>query len=186
MRKSVTISLWLCAILLLPGCLRTVDFEKHDPVFIEQAREQQWKKLAVLPFSGNHESRDVVTDWFAHKLRIEKLIEIIRPSVAKTALKKHAIIIVDDEQISLPEAKRLGAILEVDVVAVGSIEGLVVSVSLVDVASGTVIATSVHSPKQNFTLADYNLEIVTDRVCRDMVAVLQEMTAQRTAPATGR
>ena len=195
MRMSVRILLWLCAVLLLSGCPRINDYEKHDPVFIEQERgHQQWKKLAVLPFSGSPGSNDIAADWFAHKLRIEKLIEIIGPMAAKTALKKHAIVI-GEQPLSLPEAQRFGAILGADAVLVGSIDKLVVSASLVDVASGTVVVTSVHSPKQNFTLADYNLEIITERVCRDMVAVLQEMALQRAeslpqnsgaAPAAGR
>lgn len=183
MRMSVRIFLWLCATLLLSGCLQAASYEKHDPAFIEQEREQQqWKKLAVLPFSGSGspESRYIVADWFAHKLRIEKLIEIISPMAAKTALKKHAIV-VGDEQVSLPEAQRLGAMLGADAVVVGFIDGLVVSASLIDVASGTVVATSVHAPK-----VDYNLENATDQVCRDMVAVLREMVVQRAAPAAGR
>lgn len=211
MRKSVTISLWLCATLLLPGCPRINDYEKQDPVFIEQAREQyQWKKIAVLPFSGSPESRDIAADWIAHKLRIEKLIEIISPMAAKAELKKHAII-VGDQLLSLPEAQRFGAILGVDAVLVGSFggkvvgsfddretgifDGLVVSASLVDVVSGTVVVTSVHTSKPSAEYTERTWENTTGLVGRDIVAVLQKMELQSaktvppnsgTTPATGR
>lgn len=182
MRMSARISLYLCFLLLF-GCLQAASYEKHDPAFIAQEGAQhRWKKLVVLPFSGSPESSDIVADWFAHKIRIEKLIEIISPMAAKTALKKHAII-VGEQPLPLPEAQRLGVMLGADAVVVGSIDRLGVSASLIDVASGTVVATSVHSPK---ILVDRNLQNATDQVCRDMVAVLQEMAVQRAAPAAGR
>jgi hypothetical protein len=185
MRMSARIFPWLCATLLLSGCIQAASYEKHDSAFIVQEGEQhRWKKLAVLPFSGSPESNAIAADWFAHKLRIEKLIEIISPMAAKTALKKHAII-VGDQPLPLPEAQRLGVMLGADAVVVGSID-LEVSASLIDVASGTVVATSVHPPTQSSPFSDYNLENATDQVCRDMIAVLQEMAAQRAAPAAGR
>ncbi len=117
---------------------------------------QPWHRVAVLPFSGEPEFRRPIAEWFTHLISKHNLFETIVPAVAEIELGKKGLRI-GDADIPLTTAQEAGRMLGVDGVIVGIIKASgteqapsarsmsllkkAVGVSIVDVATGKVVAT---------------------------------------------
>lgn len=157
MNKRVWIYLITISYLFLSGCVTVAPppppyFEK-DEVFIEEIEGESvtWRKIAILPFSGQPALRRFSAELFAFHVQKQQHFEIVGPAIAEIELKKKGIELAD-KKIELEAALEAGRLLGVDAVIVGDVSSFFVGgrkvktgVSLIDIKSKGTIATSINS-----------------------------------------
>jgi hypothetical protein len=183
MRKPLfTIMLFSC--LITAACIQPVQYKARDDSFTRQAAvKKAWKKIAVLPFTGDLAYRRVSVEWFAFQLDKLHLFELIGPAVSEVELRKQGIEAAESD-IVLETALKAGHLLGADAVLVGSVkikewQGPVAGVSLIDVSSGKVVATSVHSENTMLTTSSQKQSVAAaEAAARDISDVLFEIAGK--------
>jgi hypothetical protein len=181
-RLLFTITLISC--LFPAACIRSVQYNAKDDSFTRQAAEQKvWKTIVVLPFTGDIAYRRVSDEWFAFQLYKLHLFEMIDPAVSEVELRKHGIETTEAD-IPIEAAQQAGRMFGADAVLVGSVQskewqGQVVGVSLIDIASGKVVATSIHSERNMLTTSSRKRSVAAaEDVARDIIDVLYEIAGK--------
>ncbi len=174
----------LPACLFLASCIHPVEYNATDNSFTRQAAERKaWKTIAVLPFAGDLVYRRVTSEWFTYQLGKHGLFEIIGPGLCEVELRKHGIETAEAD-LPLETARKAGRMLGADAVLAGSVkvkewQGPVVGASLVDVASGKVVATSIRSAPNMFTISGKKRSVaVTEQTAADIIGVLYDMAGK--------
>ncbi len=182
--KKMFLIVMLISCLSAAACIQPVQYKAKDDSFTRQAAAQKaWKKIAVLPFTGDLAYRRVSSEWFAFQLDKLHLFELLGPAVSEVELRKQGIEAAESD-IALETALKAGHLLGADAVLVGSVktkewQGPVAGVSLIDVASGKVVATSVHSENMILTTSSKKRSIAAaEDVARDISDVLFEMAGK--------
>lgn len=172
-------------IIVLPciaSCVPPPPYSAKNEAYLRDPGRVSWKKVAILPFSGDPAFRRTSAEWFAFRVRSHGLFELIGPGIAEIELKEKGIV-SGDADIPAESACAAGRALNADAVIVGSIRrrsypggiGLwpVAGVSVVDVSTGTVVATSVQPAKTMFA-ADMQTfaASATEHVVEDILPVL--------------
>jgi hypothetical protein len=177
---------------LLASCVQPVQYSAKDESFMRQDVERKpWRRIVVLPFTGDPAFRRVAAEWFAFQVRKHNLFEIIDPSLAEIELKKQGCAI-GEADIAIEDARKAGRALGAEAVVVGSITkrpypgGIgrwpVAGVSIVDVATGTVVATSIQS-RILFThdVHEYAMAAI-ERVAEDLIPVFYAAAGKMWTP----
>ena len=174
----------LISFLFPAACIQAVEYSAKNDSFTHQAAGRKaWKTIAVLPFTGDIACRRVSGEWFTFQLDKLRLFELIGPAVSEVELRKQGLVETDTD-IAVGTAREAGRMLGADAVLVGAVkverlQGPVVGVSLIDVASGTVVATSVRSmPYLMTTSSRKRYAAATEEVARDISAVLYEVAGK--------
>jgi hypothetical protein len=175
----------LISCLFPAACVQPVQYNAKDDSFTRQAADRKaWKTIAVLPFTGDVAYRRVSGEWFSFQIEKLQLFELIGPAVSEVKLGKHGIETTESD-IAPETAQEAGRMLGADAVLVGSVKAKelqspVVRASLIDVASGKVVATSAHSEGMNLMLASSRKlsRDATEDVARDIVDVLYEIAGK--------
>ncbi len=182
--KSMVSAVILVSCLCAAACVQPVQYKARDDSFTRQASGQKaWKKMAVLPFTGDLAYRRVAGGWFAYKLDKLHLFELIGPALSEVELRKQGIEAAESD-IALETALKAGRILGADAVLVGSVktqewQGPVAGVSLIDVASGKVVATSIHSRNMMLTASSKKRSVAaTEDVVQDISDVLYDIAGK--------
>ncbi len=182
--KTMLLAVMLISCLCAAACVQPVQYKAQDDSFTRQASAQKgWKKIAVLPFTGDLAYRRVTGEWFAFQLDKVHLFELLGPALSEVELRKNSIEAAESD-IALETAIRAGRILGADAVLVGSVktkewQGPVAGVSLIDVASGKVVATSIHSENRMLTASSKKRSIAaSEDVARDIGDVLFEIAGK--------
>ncbi len=185
--KKKFLAFMLISCLCATACVQPVQYKARDDSFTRQAAmKKTWKKIAVLPFTGDLAYRRVSGEWFSFQLDKLRLFELIGPALSEVELRKQGIEAAESD-IPLETALKAGHLLGVDAVLVGSAkikewQGPVTGASLIDVASGKVVATSVHSVNTVLTTSSKKQSVAaTEAVVRDISDVLFE-TAGKPRP----
>ncbi len=182
--KKMFLIVMLISSLCATACIQPVRYKAKDDSFTRQAAGQKaWKKIAVLPFTGDLAYRRVSGEWFAFQLGKLRLFELIGPAVSEVELGKQGIEAAESD-IALETAITAGRILGADAVLVGSVktkewQGPVAGVSLIDVASGKVVATSIQSENMMLTTSSKKRSVAAvEDVARDISDILFEMAGK--------
>ncbi len=190
MKKAGLLAIVLFLSLTSAACYQPVRYSTKDESFLRQhAGMQPWHKVAVLPFSGDPAFRRATAEWFTHLLDKHNLFEIIGPAVAEIELGKRGQRLGNGD-ISIETAREAGRILGADGVIVGSLKTStterpdifwgkkIASVSIVDVLTGRVVATS----GQSDVLMGADTRAValsaTERVVDDLLPVLYALAGK--------
>lgn len=164
------------------SCIQPVRYSMKNETFMKDPGRVSWKKIAILPFTGDPAFRRVSAEWFALRVRSHKLFEIIGPGMAELELAEQGIA-VGDAEIPVGTACAAGRALGADAVIVGSIRrrpypgglGLwpVTGVSLLDASTCSVLATSIQPSKTLFS-NDMQAFVIsaTEQVAEDVMPVL--------------
>ncbi len=152
MKNAAWSAILLSLALMFAACVQPVHNVTRDESFMKQdAARNTWRKVAVLPFTGEPAFRRVAAEWFAFRLRKHGLFEVIDPSLAEIELKKKGILI-GEADTAPGDARKAGELLGVDGVVSGSVDAApvrqgmsMVSAKLVDMATGKVVAGSAQS-----------------------------------------
>lgn len=190
---------WLLAIVLLlsltlAACVQPVHYSTKDESFLRQHADMQpWHKIAVLPFSGDPAFCRASAEWFTHLIGKHNLFEVIAPAVAEVGLGKQGMRLGDAE-IPIDTAREAGRILGADGVIVGSIKTStakrsdifwgkkVAAVSIVDVTTGQVVATSGQSDVLTGTDTSAVALSATQRVVEDLLPVFYALAGRTLTP----
>src|SRR5512139_398826 len=91
-RSAIVLSLALMS----ASCVQPIHNVARDESFMTQeAGRTPWRKVAVLPFTGEPAFRRVAAEWFAFRLHRHGLFEVVDPYFAETELKKEGILFGD-------------------------------------------------------------------------------------------
>jgi hypothetical protein len=177
---AVTLMSCLCA----AACVQPVQYKARDDAFTRQAAvKKAWKKIAVLPFTGDLAYRRVAGEWFAFQLDKLHLFEVVGPAVSDVELRKQGIEAAESD-FALEAALKAGHLLGADAVLVGSVkikewQGPVAGASLIDVSSSKVVATSIHSVNTMLTTSSQKQSVAAaEAVVRDISDVLLEIAGK--------
>ncbi len=182
--KRMFLGIMLISSLCAAACVQPVQYKATDDSFTRQASAQKaWKKIAVLPFTGDLAYRRVSGEWFAFQLDKLHLFELLGPALSDVELRKNGIEAAESD-IPLETALKAGHLLGADAVLVGSVktkewQGPVAGVSLLDVASGKIVATSIHSRNIMLTTSSKKRSMAAaEAVAHDISDVLYEMAGK--------
>ncbi len=173
-RSAIVLSL----LPLLASCAQSVHKVARDDSFMKQdAGRNAWRKIGVLPFTGEPAFRRVAAEWFAFRLHKHGLFEVVDPFFAEIELRKNGILI-GEAAATVEEVRKAGQLLGVDGVVSGSVDPMpvrpgapMVSAKIVDMATGKVVADSALSFP---AWIGYRQEIMigaVDRIAEDFVPV---------------
>lgn len=138
--------------LSLAGCVQPARRVTVDNSFmIPDAGRAAWRRVAVLPFTGEPAFRRPAAEWFSFRLRRQGLFDVVDPSLAEIELKKNGILFAE-AATTVEVAQEAGRRLGVDGVVFGSVgagepaekQPRAVGASVVDLATGKVVAGGVH------------------------------------------
>lgn len=176
-RCAVVLSLTVLA----ASCIQAIQKTERDESFMRpDPGRAAWRKVAVLPFSGNPAYRRVAAEWLAFRLDRHGLFRIVDPSAAEIELGKKGIRSGGSE-VTAEEARTAGQALGADGVVTGSISpgpstgpGILqaVRVRVVETATGKVVADSTRSGTGRGKGGESPVFADVDAVAEDLVPVL--------------
>lgn len=176
--------------LSLAACAQPVRRVSRDESFVKpDAGRMAWRKVAILPFTGEPAFRRVAPEWLAYRVRKHGLFEVVAPSLAEIELKKKGIFFAD-AGTTLEEAQQAGRLLGVDGVVFGSIDPVLpdskemptVRASVVDMATGKVVASGAQSYFKRARFAQEQVIAAVDRTGEDFVPVLYAAVGKTWTP----
>jgi hypothetical protein len=194
MTKSGFLVIVLLLSLISAACVQPVHYSTKNELFLRQHADMQpWHTVAVLPFSGDPAFCRASAEWFTHLIGKHNLFEIIAPAAAEVKLGKQGMRL-GDADIPIETAREAGRILGADGVIVGSLKTSaagrsdifwgkkVAAVSIVDVTTGQVVATSGRSD----VLRGMDMGAValsaTEGVVNDLLPVLYALAGRTWTP----
>jgi hypothetical protein len=180
---KVYLNLFLVCLFVFSGCStpgvtvkRFDSNDKYSPLF--------WKKIVVLPFSGNKEFRRTAAEWFSFYLQKQQHYSIVTPTLAEIEIVNKGMPI-PEKGFSQDEARQAARLLEADAVFIGSVETqkrakapVNLSLQLIDVKTGESIAThSIGYPTWIFLWDNFQeyVKLATDMAGRDFLLVLNSL-----------
>ncbi len=194
MKKAGFFAIVLLSSSMLAACVQPVKYSAKNELYLQQhAGMKPWHRIAVLPFWGDPAFCRSTTEWFAHLIDKHALFEIVGPAVAEIELGKQGLRL-GEADIPIGTARDAGRILGVDGVIVGSLktsaEGRsdifwgkkVAGVSIVDVPTGQVVATSASSAVLTGTDVGAVATSATELVVNDLLPVLYALAGRTWTP----
>ncbi len=192
MKKAGLLVVVLSLSLMSAACVQPVRYSAKDELFLRQRADMQpWQTIAVLPFSGEPAFRRVAAEWFAYQVHKQRILDILDPSLAEVELKQKGFSI-GDADMTIDDAWKAGLLLGVDGVVVGSIKPqqvsptqlgpLVAGASIIDTATGKLVATSVQSKVLVTMDMKEFAAAVTDEVVADLLPVLHSLAGRTWSP----
>ena len=190
MQDRIYLNLLLAFVFILSGCsskpgVTVKHFDSNKSI-----APSSWKKIAVLPFSGDKKFQRTSAEWFSFHLQKQPYYSIVTPTFAEIEIKNQVIDIIGNK-FSIEQAQQAGRILNVDAVLLGDVETVKrskspvkVLIRLVDVKTGETIATHTIGYPSWVLLWDNFQEYVklaTDAAGRDFVKVLKNLAEGKQA-----
>ncbi len=182
MQGRIHLNLLLAFLFIVSGCSSKpgVTVKRFD--FNESFTPSSWKKIVVLPFSGEKKFRRTSAEWFSFYLQKQPHYSIVTPTFAEIEIALKGMHIPEDG-FSIEQARQAARLLEADAVFLGNVETRKISqspvkilIQLVDVKTGETIATHTIGYPSWVLLWDNFQEYVrlaTDAAGRDFLKVLQ-------------
>lgn len=181
MLGRIHLILFLAFLFVLSGCSKPPVTVKHFD-FNESFTPSSWKKIVVLPFSGNKKFRRTASEWFAFYLQKQPHYSIVTPTLAEIEIAKKGMAI-PEKGFSIEEARQAARLLEADAVFVGNVETekksqspVKIRLQLIDVKTSEKIAThTVGYPSWVFLWDNFQeyVKLATDAAGRDFLKVLE-------------
>lgn len=194
MKKAGIFAIVLFLALTSSACYQPVRNSTKDESFLRQhADKQPWHKVVVLPFTGDPAFCRASAEWFTHLIDKHNLFEIIGPAAAEIELGKQGVRFGDTD-VPIGTAQEAGRILGADGVIVGSLKTSitersdvfwgkkVAAVSIVDVPTGKVVATSARSDVLTGTDTRVVATSATGEAVNDLLPVLYALAGRTWAP----
>lgn len=149
-----------------------------------------WSRIAVLPFSGDAQYREVATETFMLHLLQQNAFQLLEPSATEVAIRQVLVqeqIHGDVGQLTVFQAQKVAQLLNVDGIFVGTItsynDGLTFNgfstVRLLDARTGEVVAAS-HKPSGLLIGWSVHQAVVAAvaRTAKDMIVALEEVASK--------
>ena len=159
----------------------------RDETFVPE----NWKTIAVLPFTGDAAFSRPAAEFFAYKLQKQQHFRIVTPGLAEIMLERQGFPLGGNE-ITIEEAQKLGRLVEAQSVFIGKIEMENIppkreysplirrharaEIKLIDVSQGRVVASVVQPSSPVMTHDYYDLaKNAIGQAAAEMMAVLDSL-----------
>lgn len=196
MPGRIYLNLFLAFFFVLSGCSSKPGVTVKQFDFNESFTPSSWKKIVVLPFSGDKKFRRTSAEWFSFYLQKQQHYSITTPTLAEIEIANNGMDIPGNG-FSIEEARQAARILKADAVFIGDVETVKRSkspvkilIQLIDVKTGEQIATHTIGYPSWILLWDNFQEYVklaTDAAGRDFHKVLKDLAkGKRIEPLPGK
>jgi hypothetical protein len=183
----IYLNLFLAFLLVLCGCSKPgVVIKRFD--YNERYTPSSWKKIVVLPFTGEKKFRRTAAEWFSFYLQKQPHYSIITPTLAEIEIEKSGMNI-PEKGFSSQEARQAARLLGADAVFTGDVETqkrakspVKILIQLIDVKTGEKIAThTIGYPSMVFLWDNFQeyAKLATDAAGRDFLKVLKGLAEGR-------
>jgi hypothetical protein len=178
---KIYLNLFLAFLFVLSGCSSKpgVTVKRFD--FNESFTPSSWKKIVVLPFSGEKKFRRTASEWFSFYLQKQKYYSIVTPTLAEIEITNQGMDF-PEKGLPIEEARQAARLLKADAVFMGNVEThkrsqspVKILIQLIDVKTGEQIAThTVGYPSWVFLWDNFQeyVKLATDTAGRDFLKVL--------------
>ena len=183
MRMKWRTGLWVIFLCALPACYGGSSIV-HQFDLKPDYRPSPWKKIAVLPFSGDQRFTRVAAEWFAHHLQKQSHFSIVTPTFAEIEIQKLGIS-SNEDKLSPEEARRAARSLGADALFLGQVEAQFrsrspakVSIQLIDLErEEPVAASTVGYPSILLKWANYHeyVAYATDKAGEMFLKLLEDL-----------
>jgi len=183
----IYLNLFLAFLLVLCGCSKPDVMIKHFD-YNERYTPSSWKKIVVLPFTGEKKFRRTAAEWFSFYLQKQPHYSIITPTLAEIEIEKSGMNI-PEKGFSSEEARQAARLLGADAVFTGDVETqkrakspVKILIQLIDVKTGEKIAThTIGYPSMVFLWDNFQeyTKLATDAAGRDFLKVLKGLAEGR-------
>jgi len=180
----IYLNLFLAVLFALSGCSSKPEVAVKHFDFNESFTPSSWKKIAVLPFSGDKKFRRTAAEWFSFYLQKQPHYSIITPTLAEIEITKKGMG-VPEKGFSIEQVRQAGRLLEADAVFMGDVETqkrsqspVKILIRLIDVKTGEKIAThTVGYPSWVLLWDNFQeyVKLATDAAGRDYLKVLKDL-----------
>ena len=190
MQERIYLNLLLAFVFILSSCsskpgVAVKHFDSNQSI-----APSSWKKIAVLPFSGDKKFQRTSAEWFSYYLQKQSYYSIVPPGFAEIEISNKGMS-VSEKPFSIEEARQAARLLGTDAVFIGDVETVKrskspvkVLIRLVDVKTGEVIAIHTIGYPSWVLLWDNFQEYVklaTDAAGRDFLEVLKNLAEGKQA-----
>jgi len=183
----IYLNLFLAFLLVLCGCSKPgVVIKRFD--YNERYTPSSWKKIVVLPFTGEKKFQRTAAEWFSFYLQKQPHYSIITPTLAEIEIEKSGMNI-PEKGFSSQEARQAARLLGADAVFTGDVETqkrakspVKILIQLIDVKTGEKIAThTIGYPSMVFLWDNFQeyAKLATDAAGRDFLKVLKGLAEGR-------
>ncbi len=187
MSARIYLNLFLAFLLVLCGCSKPgVVIKRFD--YNERYTPSSWKKIVVLPFTGEKKFQRTAAEWFSFYLQKQPHYSIITPTLAEIEIEKSGMNI-PEKGFSSQEARQAARLLGADAVFTGDVETqkrakspVKILIQLIDVKTGEKIAThTIGYPSMVFLWDNFQeyAKLATDAAGRDFLKVLKGLAEGR-------
>jgi len=183
----IYLNLFLAFLLVLCGCSKPDVMIKHFD-YNERYTPSSWKKIVVLPFTGEKKFRRTAAEWFSFYLQKQPHYSIITPTLAEIEIEKSGMNI-PEKGFSSEEARQAARLLGADAVFTGDVETqkrakspVKILIQLIDVKTGEKIAThTIGYPSMVFLWDNFQeyAKLATDAAGRDFLKILKGLAEGR-------
>ncbi len=187
MSARIFLNLFLAFLLVLCGCSKPGVVIKHFD-YNERYTPSSWKKIVVLPFTGEKKFRRTAAEWFSFYLQKQPHYSIITPTLAEIEIEKSGMNI-PEKGFSSEEARQAARLLGADAVFTGDVETqkrakspVKILIQLIDVKTGEKIAThTIGYPSMVFLWDNFQeyAKLATDAAGRDFLKILKGLAEGR-------
>ena len=187
MLARIYLNLFLAFLLVLCGCSKPGVMIKHFD-YNERYTPSSWKKIVVLPFTGEKKFRRTAAEWFSFYLQKQPHYSIITPTLAEIEIEKSGMNI-PEKGFSSEEARQAARLLGADAVFTGDVETqkrakspVKILIQLIDVKTGEKIAThTIGYPSMVFLWDNFQeyAKLATDAAGRDFLKILKGLAEGR-------
>ncbi|MEE8268375.1 MAG: hypothetical protein V3R23_00050 [Nitrospinaceae bacterium] len=187
MSARIYLNLFLAFLLVLCGCSKPDVMIKHFD-YNERYTPSSWKKIVVLPFTGEKKFRRTAAEWFSFYLQKQPHYSIITPTLAEIEIEKSGMNI-PEKGFSSEEARQAARLLGADAVFTGDVETqkrakspVKILIQLIDVKTGEKIAThTIGYPSMVFLWDNFQeyAKLATDAAGRDFLKILKGLAEGR-------
>ncbi len=194
MQGKIHLNIFLAFLFVLSGCSKPgVTVKRFD--LNESFTPSSWKKIVVLPFSGNKKFRRTSAEWFSFYLQKQPRYSIVTPTLAEIEIANKGMN-VPENGFSIEQARQAARLLEADAVFMGDVETekrakspVKILIQLIDVTTGEKIAThTIGYPSVVFLWDNFQeyVKLATDAAGRDFLKVLKSLAdGKRIDPLPG-
>lgn len=182
MQGRVLLNLFLVFLFVLSGCSSKPGVVVKHYDLNESVTPSSWKRIAVLPFSGDKKFRRTAAEWFSFYLQKQPHYSIVTPTFAEIEIANKGMEIPENG-FSIDEARQAARLLGADAVFIGDVETqkrsqspVKISIQLIDVKTGEQIAThTIGYPSWVFLWDNFQeyVKLATDAAGRDFLKVLK-------------
>jgi TolB-like protein len=181
---KIYLNLFLAFLFVLSGCSGDPEVTVKQFDFDESFTPSSWKKIAVLPFSGDKKFQRTSAEWFSFYLQKQKHYSIATPTFAEIEITNKGMDVPKNE-FSIEQARQAARILKADAVFIGDVETVKrskspvkISIRLIDVKTGETIAThTIGYPSWVLFWDNFHeyVKLATDAAGRDYLKVLNDL-----------